>query len=71
MTYLDTLGPSLSAESCSLSVALCMKMLGTDPHPQRNNAYRALLGDRCQDGFAVEIPPVTGATAIRTQKERR
>lgn len=45
INYLDTLGLPLSAESRSLSVALCMKMLGTDPNPQRNNTYRALLGD--------------------------
>ena len=44
INYLDTLGLPLSAEVRALAVALCMKMVGTDPNPQRNNAYRALLG---------------------------
>jgi hypothetical protein len=70
INYLDTLGLPLNAESRSLAVALCMKVLKTDPNPQRKNLYRALFGDRCQDGFAVEIPPVTGAMVTRSQKER-
>ena len=62
INYLDTLGLPLSAESRALSVALCMKMVGNDPNPQRNNAYRALIGDyinrlyaECVEDFVKQI----------------
>lgn len=45
INYVDTLGLPVSAESRALSVALCMKMVGTDPNPQRNNAYRSIIAD--------------------------
>ena len=62
INYLDTLGLPLSAESRALSVALCMKMVGNDPNPQRNNAYRALIGDyinrlyaECVEDFVKQL----------------
>ena len=49
INYLDTLGLPLTAEVRALAVALCMKMVGTDPNPQRNNAYRSLLAHYIND----------------------
>ena len=55
INYLDTLGLPLSAEVRELAVALCMKMVGTDSNPQRNNAYRALLGFYANNLYTTSV----------------